>query len=154
MTGVQTCALPIYETVELAKCNGYGSQSGFVNALLRGYLREQDETRKLLADLKTSQPALGWSHPDWLVARWQKHFGAARTARLLEWNNTPPKTFARVNTLRTDATQLIKKWGEEKVDYDFKTFDWTGENLMFELKSHPPLASLASFQQGDRKSVV
>ena len=70
------------------------------------------------------------------------------SAKLLEWNNTPPKIFARVNTLRTDADQLIKKWSEEKVDYDFKTFDWTGENLMFELKSHPPLTSLGSFQQG------
>ena len=138
----------VHETVELAKRNGYGSQSGFVNAVLRGYLREQDETRKLLADLKISQPALGWSHPDWLVARWQKLWGAERTAESLEWNNTPPKTFARVNTLRTDATQLIKKWSEEKVDYDFKTFDWTGENLVFELKSHPPLALLGSFQQG------
>ena len=138
----------VHETVELAKRNGHGSQSGFINAVLRGYLREQEETRKLLAELKISQPALGWSHPDWLVARWQHHWGADRTAKLLEWNNTPPKIFARVNTLRTDADQLIKKWSEEKVDYDFKTFDWTGENLMFELKSHPPLTSLGSFQQG------
>jgi len=34
------------------------------------------------------------------------------------------------------------------VEYDFKTWDWTGENLVFELKSHPPLSSLASFRDG------
>ena len=28
------------------------------------------------------------------------------------------------------------------------TRDWTGENLVFELKSHPPLNSLASFRDG------
>ena len=50
--------------------------------------------------MKTTQPALGWSHPEWLVARWQKRWGAERTAQLLEWNNTPPKTFARVNALK------------------------------------------------------
>ena len=72
----------VHETVELAKHGGFGQQAGFINAILRGYLREFDETKKMLADLKISQPALGWSHPEWLVARWQKHFGAEKTARL------------------------------------------------------------------------
>ncbi len=138
----------VHETVELAKQGGFGPQAGFVNALLRGYLREAGETRKRLTDLRVSQPALGWSQPEWLVTRWQKRWGAEKTARLLEWNNTPPKTFARVNTLKTDAGQLVEQWRKENVEYDFKTCDWTGENLVFELKSHPPLGSLASFRSG------
>src|SRR5271156_4363255 len=120
----------VHETVELAKQNGFGPQAGFVNAILRGYLREADETKKILAELKISNPAIGFSHPQWLVEKWQKRFGAEKTAQLLEWNNTPPKTFARVNTLKTDAGKLIEKWREENVDYDFKTCDWTGENLV------------------------
>ena len=138
----------VHETVEQAKRSGYGHQAGFINAILRGYLREADEIRKILADMKTSQPALGWSHPEWLVEKWRKNFGDEKTRRLLEWNNTPPKTFARVNTLKTDATKLIERWREENVDYDFCTRDWTGENLAFELKSHPPLNSLPSFRAG------
>jgi 16S rRNA (cytosine967-C5)-methyltransferase len=181
----------VHETVELAKQNGFGSQAGFVNAVLRGYLREQDETQKLLAGLKTSQPALGWSHPEWLVARWQKRWGIEKTATLLEWNNTPPKTFARVNTLKfggvdgarlwsktqpqhvgqtgdigndraaaagaphtaapqkmADAGDLLTCWRGENVEYDFVRRDWLEENLVFELKSHPPLNSLASFRDG------
>ena len=54
---------------------------------------------KILADMKISQPALGWSHPEWLVEKWRARYGDDKTRRLLEWNNTPPKTFARVNTL-------------------------------------------------------
>ena len=157
----------VNETVELAKQNGFGAQAGFVNAVLRGYLREHDETKKLLAGLKISQPALGWSHPEWLVARWQKRWGIEKTASLLEWNNTPPKTFARVNTLKTDAGKLLEKWRDENVEYDFVRRDFFGradpalrdqdarqrvptdfENLVFELKSHPPLSSLASFRDG------
>jgi 16S rRNA (cytosine967-C5)-methyltransferase len=165
----------VHETVELAKCDGFGAQAGFVNAILRGYLREAGETKKLLAELKTTQPAIGWSHPEWLVARWQKCFGDERTLRLLEWNNTPPKTFARVNTLKSSSrrdelhesknldgsgtriarpsgkpfvTTLLEKWREENVEYDFVRRDWFEENLVFELKSHPPLARLESFQQG------
>jgi 16S rRNA (cytosine967-C5)-methyltransferase len=66
----------------------------------------------------------------------------------MQWNNTPPKTYARVNTLKADAGKLLAQWRDEDVAYDFFRRDWTGENLMFELKSHPPLARLASFQQG------
>ncbi|HEX7571066.1 MAG TPA: transcription antitermination factor NusB, partial [Verrucomicrobiae bacterium] len=90
----------VHETVEQAKRSGYVSQAGFINAILRAYLREFDEVKKILADMKISQPALGWSHPEWLVERWRKNFGDEKTRALLEWNNTPPKTFARVNTLK------------------------------------------------------
>jgi 16S rRNA (cytosine967-C5)-methyltransferase len=138
----------VHETVEQAKRSGYVSQSGFINAVLRAYLREFDEVKKILADMKISQPALGWSHPEWLVERWRKNFGDEKTRALLEWNNTPPKTFARVNTLKTDAAMLVERWREENVEYDFCTRDWTGENLAFELKSHPPLNSLGSFRAG------
>src|SRR5271154_440403 len=98
--------------------------------------------------MKISQPALGWSHPGWLVEKWQKRFGTEKTAQLLEWNNTPPKTFARVNALKTDAAKLIERWREENIEYDFIRRDWLQENLIFELKSHPPLNSLASFRDG------
>ena len=138
----------VNETVELAKRNGFGAQAGFLNAVLRGYLREADATRKLLADLKTTDPAIGFSHPEWLVARWQKRWGVEKTASLLEWNNTPPNIFARVNGLKTDAGKLLEKWRGENVEYDFVRRDWLEENLVFELKSHPPLNSLASFRDG------
>jgi 16S rRNA (cytosine967-C5)-methyltransferase len=164
----------VHETVELAKQNGFGSQAGFVNAVLRGYLRETEATQKLLGELKITQPALGWSHPEWLVARWQQRWGIEKTASLLEWNNTPPKTFARVNALKfrrgelsepqtsgiklgarvtrpsefKDAGDLLARWREENVEYDFVRRDWLEENLVFELKSHPPLHSLASFRNG------
>ncbi|MGC9944179.1 MAG: 16S rRNA (cytosine(967)-C(5))-methyltransferase RsmB [Verrucomicrobiota bacterium] len=151
----------VHETVEIAKRAGYGAQAGFINAVLRGFLREAEVTRALLAELKTNQPALGFSQPEWLVGRWRKQFGDEKTFQLLEWNNAPPKTFARVNplkfgkerpatpvTLDEAAALLLPRWREENVEYDFFTRDWTGQNLVFELKSHPPLASLPSFRDG------
>lgn len=140
----------VHETVELAKREGFGPKSGFINAILRGYLREFDATKKTLADLKISNPALGYSHPQWLVEKWQKRFGEEPTRQLLEWNNMSPKTFARVNTLKTDAGKLLEKWRAENVEYDFTRLNFLAdlENTVFELKSHPPLASLESFQNG------
>jgi 16S rRNA (cytosine967-C5)-methyltransferase len=138
----------VHETVELAKRNGFGPQAGFVNAILRGCLREMAEIRPSLAELKISQPADGWSHPEWLVNRWLQRWGAAPTTQLLQWNNTPPKTFARLNRLKTDASKLIAQWREENVEYDFVRPGPWPENQVFELKSHPPLGTLKSFVDG------
>jgi len=138
----------VHETVELAKRAGFEHQVGFLNAVLRGYLREADAIKKILADQKISQPALGYSHPEWLVEKWRKQFGDDHTRQLLEWNNRPPNTFARLNTLKTDAAKLADRWREENVTCDFVSRDWLGENVSFELISHPPLASLGSFRDG------
>jgi 16S rRNA (cytosine967-C5)-methyltransferase len=159
----------VHETVEQAKRSGFGPQSGFLNAVLRGYLREADETRRQLDALKTSQPALGYSHPEWLVTRWQTQFGPEQCRQLLEWNNTPPRTFARINPLQYGnpaaspdekrvrhgvpekilaVGDLLTFWRDEGVEYDFVTRDWIRAGLVFELKSHPPLAALESFQKG------
>jgi 16S rRNA (cytosine967-C5)-methyltransferase len=138
----------VNETVEQAKRLGFGPQAGFVNAFLRGYLREFDATRAELSGLGSSQPSLGFSHPEWLVARWLERWGVEPTSQLLTWNNTPPKTFARINTLKADPARLLVQWRDENVEYDFVRRDWFEENLVFELKVHPPLESLPSFQQG------
>jgi len=65
----------------------------------------------------------------------------------LDWNNTPPVTFARVNTLRTDAAKLTAQWNSEGVRFVARNWEWVGDGLVFQLESHPPLASLASFRQ-------
>lgn len=138
----------VHETVELARQFGYGPQAGFINAMLRGYTREKEATQQKLADLRVNDPARGWSHPVWLVDRWMERWGAEATQKLLEWDNTPPSNFARLNTTRTDAGRIIPQWRDELVEYDFFNRDWVEENLVFRLKNHPPLDFLKSFQQG------
>ena len=54
----------VHETVELAKQSGLHSQSGFVNAILRGYLREVDVTKQKLAALRSTAHHLGYSHQE------------------------------------------------------------------------------------------
>ena len=138
----------VHETVEAARHLGFGPQSGFINAVLRGYSRERDATKALLAELKLKEPAIAGSHPLWLWDRWVKNFGAEPTARLLEWNNSPPPTNARVNTLRATAAKLAARWLEEGVIAVPCAWDWTGDDLVFRLESHPSLAELPSFRDG------
>jgi 16S rRNA (cytosine967-C5)-methyltransferase len=138
----------VHATVELAKTLGLGPQAGFVNAVLRGYTRERVETEQLLVELKASNPALGHSHPEWLQQRWQARWGAEKTAQLMTLNNTPPPTFARVNSLKTDAARLAKQWEAEQVKFVARSWDWTGDSLVNQLEAHPALAALRSFKEG------
>jgi 16S rRNA (cytosine967-C5)-methyltransferase len=138
----------VNETVQLAKEFGLGPQAGFVNAVLRGWLRERDETRRALEALKLSQPALGYSHPEWLCERWRKRLGEDHLRQLLQWNNTPAVTYARVNTLKPASADVLMLWAKESVQCVPRQFDWAGNGLIYELNSHPPLASLTTFQHG------
>lgn len=138
----------VHETVEMAKRLGFGAQAGFVNAVLRGYLRERDQTEKLILELRQTQPALGYSHPDWLCALWTSRWGTESVRALLEWDNTPPPTYARRNTLKADVAALTAEWSKEELRYTPLRWDWIEVGHVFRLDAHPSLASLPSLQQG------
>ncbi len=139
----------VNETVQLARESGYAPQSGFINAVLRGCLREGEELARALDELRTTEPATGWSHPGWLVERWQAALtDPADLQALLEWNNTPPSVFARANLLRMEQGRLLELWRNENLAYDFRFYEWAGENMVFQLHAVPSLAQLPSFQQG------
>ena len=138
----------VNETVALARRLGFGPQSGFVNAVLRGYLRERQSTEAILEALKVNEPALGYSHPDWLFNRWNARWGRDTAIQLMRWNNQPPRTCARVNTLRTPAEELTAIWTQEGVAFEPISCEWLPEKLLFELRAHAPLAELSSFRNG------
>jgi 16S rRNA (cytosine967-C5)-methyltransferase len=138
----------VHESVQLAQELGFGPKSGFINALLRGCLREREPLERELAALKDREPHLGFSHPQWLCTRWEQRWGREKLRALLDWNNTPPPVFIRVNTLRTTAGKLAQLFETEGVLFTPKAFDWAPPDSVFELRSHPSLVSLPSFQQG------
>ncbi|MDD4102275.1 MAG: transcription antitermination factor NusB [Kiritimatiellae bacterium] len=79
----------VNESVEAAKIASQKT-AGLVNGVLRNLLRQRDA---VLADLAVQPIGIRLSHPDALVTRWLERFGAAETAALCEWNNTPAETF-------------------------------------------------------------
>jgi 16S rRNA (cytosine967-C5)-methyltransferase len=138
----------VHETVQLARDFGLGAKAGFVNAVLRGYLRDRTGTEQALRHLKKTKPAVGYSHPEWLIERWRRRWNEEEIRALLEWNNTPPPTYARRNSLRVTPEELKARWEEEGVQFVGREFDWAKNEVVFELKSHPPITSLPSFQKG------
>ena len=104
-------------TVELAKQNSLAGLSGFVNGLLRQYLRQvtppepTDERPPLpnfnIADqLLVTQIGVRHSYPDWIVQVWLEQFGGAETEQLCAWMNQPPPIDLRINTQRSDLASV------------------------------------------------
>jgi 16S rRNA (cytosine967-C5)-methyltransferase len=66
---------------------------GLVNAVLRKATGHQHKLAEETAELP---PDVRLSHPDWLFKRWKKHFGKSEAIALMEWDNQPAETFARI----------------------------------------------------------
>ena len=139
----------VNETVELAKMFGAEAQSGFINAVLRNCLREREALETALEELKTEQPAVAWSHPQWLYERWRQRWESWQVRALMEWNNQPPLTYARVNLPRANIDTLRMQWDRENVEAVLiPNPGWLGGSLVYQLRNHPPLTSLPSFTGG------
>ena len=107
-------------------------RAGFLNAVLRGYVRQHQTTLAQLKDLKQKRPRhRRYSHPAWLVERWLSRWGREKTAQLLEWDNSPPPTFARLNLLQKTAAAALIPPVAVRADIVFKPreWDWTGKRL-------------------------
>lgn len=83
----------VHETVECGKT----SVRGLINAVLR---RATVARKRLLDDVAELPPPVAHSHPDWLFNRWRLAFGKQNAIALMEWDNQPAETFARINPLR------------------------------------------------------
>ncbi|ARV59719.1 16S rRNA (cytosine(967)-C(5))-methyltransferase [Nostocales cyanobacterium HT-58-2] len=102
-------------TVQLARDNGFSGLTGFVNGLLRQYIRQVREVREKMtpeADplkLPTNpEERLGilYSFPDWIIQVWVEQFGLAETEQLCSWMNQTPVIDLRVNSLRTSIEEV------------------------------------------------
>ncbi|MEH2067560.1 MAG: 16S rRNA (cytosine(967)-C(5))-methyltransferase [Nostoc sp.] len=110
-------------TVQLAKENGFSGLTGFVNGLLRQYLRKAGEQggrgaggENTLLSLHTDPlqlpenpvERLGILHsfPDWIIQVWLEQLGLVETEQLCEWMNQSPTIDLRINPLRTSIEQV------------------------------------------------
>lgn len=98
----------VNSTVDLAKKNGFSGLTGFVNGLLRQYIREGPHSTDPLHLPENPVERLGvlHSYPNWIVELWLEQLGMAETEQLCEWMNQSPAIDLRVNPLRTNIDQV------------------------------------------------
>ena len=91
------------------------SAAAFINGILREFLRRREPGERVKGQKADFSPAI-ISHPEWMVERWVKRFGADGAKKLCEFNNTIPPNTIRVNTNKISSEQLLKLLKESKID--------------------------------------
>ena len=104
----------VHESVEAARVLDAPRAAGFVNGVLRAYLRTRDRIalpprpeagatrRQQLAYLSVTL-----SHPRWLVARWLDRYGFDETEAWCRFNNASPDLTVRARGPEANAASLI-----------------------------------------------
>ncbi|MFM7365475.1 MAG: 16S rRNA (cytosine(967)-C(5))-methyltransferase [Cuspidothrix sp.] len=95
-------------TVELAKENGFPGLTGFVNGLLRQYLRLAQKSSEPLKLPENPVEKLGILHsfPNWIIEVWLSQLGWEETERLCVWMNQNPTIDLRINILRSAIAEV------------------------------------------------
>lgn len=100
----------VNETVKLAQ----QKQKGFINALLRGFLR--DGCKIDYGSLEgAARLSVEYSCPKWLVKMWLKRFGEKDTLEILRSSFGRPPLYVKVNTLKCTAEELIAELKKDKI---------------------------------------
>lgn len=133
------------QSVELAKKYGHKGTVGFVNGVLRNFIRQPEKTVYPAMDKNPVQAiALEYFHPEWLVQRWIKEFGKGGALELCQFNNESPPLVMRANTIKANRLELINQLAAEGAVV-------TESKLVPEgviCTSHPALNSMTSLREG------
>ena len=103
------------DAVRLARSFGKSSASGFVNGILRGFLRNRYPlpTGNSISALSTR-----YSHPQWLVKRYVTRYGAKASKKIMKRNNQAPDSFIRINTGRISVEDFCRRLESEGIPFD------------------------------------
>lgn len=98
----------IHESVELVKRARKRSAAPFVNAVLRK-LSNHPLCPPVSPVVNPQSLAANWSHPLWLVERWNEAYGITVAQAICEQDQSIPKTTIRLRTLEAEASLQSEK---------------------------------------------
>ena len=106
----------VNEAVEVAKMHGGRKNAGFVNGVLRSFLRyEHRNEASVTNDEPVKSIAVEYSHPEWLVQRWCEEFGVEPAQELMRANNDNAPLVLRVNTIKCSRDELLQRFSDAGV---------------------------------------
>ena len=105
----------VNESVNLAKRYGHSSSSNFVNAILRKIEKnDYEEFFKIKDDIERISKTT--SMPKWIVEELMKNNDEKEVEQICKNSNIKPKVTIRVNTLKINKQELIKKLREKNIE--------------------------------------
>jgi 16S rRNA (cytosine967-C5)-methyltransferase len=109
---------------------GAKRQRPIINAMLRAATRRRSELR---ASANTQPLFVRMSHPQFLVERWQQHFGVEHAEALCKWNNLPAPVYCRINRLVINRDEFLRLYSGARPltrDFEFVEFDSLPTNAL------------------------
>ncbi len=103
----------VNESVKLSKKAKCGFASGLINSVLRKISVNEVELPK--TENKVYNLSVAYSCPEPLVAQFIDDYGYTYTENILKASVGSVPTFVRINTLKTNAEELIKKLEKENI---------------------------------------
>lgn len=104
----------VNEGVALTKLLGVTSASGFVNAILRSFLRDDKKFPECKGN-RLRKWEIRYSCPEWLIKILLETYGEEDTVSFLESSLGRQSLYARVNTTKITAHALIEKLNQEGI---------------------------------------
>ncbi len=135
----------VNETVNLSKKVGAYKSSGFINAVLRNFVRSELKYNLPDESDKIRFLSIKYSCPDYLVTMWIEQYGEENTINILEGLDSRPPLTIRVNTLKTTKSELIKKLESENVKVSDVQFLPNALNI----ENTGSIEELESFKNGE-----
>ena len=106
----------VNEAVELTKSLRGRNAAGFVNGVLRSFLRTPGNDQQIQTDGSVPALSVQHSHPEWLVRRWLNEFGAGAAPALMRANNEKPLLVLRANILRISRGELLDRFRSSRIE--------------------------------------
>ena len=129
----------VSEAVDLARKGSKNPRSaGLVNGVLRSLVRQKDSLEP------PEDPAVRYSHPQWLADLFTRRLGREEAAALMAANNGEPPTCAQVNTTRATVEEVTDSLRAEGVEV--QPHPWLPNCLL--LSHTGSLEELAAFREG------
>jgi len=133
----------VNESVKLCKRLKCFSAQGFVNGLLRNFIRGGKRISYLGLEPERML-SIEYSCPEWLTLKLLNEYGTDFTIKALKASIGKPPVYARVNTLKTTSEKLIAELSRHKV----KAKPFLGLDNCIKLEKTGDLEKLLPFKQG------
>ncbi|MBQ4105446.1 MAG: 16S rRNA (cytosine(967)-C(5))-methyltransferase RsmB [Clostridia bacterium] len=135
----------VNESVILAKKKKLFKSSGYINGILRSFIREDCKFKLPPETDKVKHLSVKFSCPEYLVSLWLESYGEEVTLSILSSLCGRPPLTVRVNNLLTDSDSLIENLSAEGVTAEKHSFC---ENVLI-LKHSGAVDSLESYKLGE-----
>lgn len=106
----------VFESVKLAKRRNNPALGGYVNGVLRSFLRDNKQIPVFEDELKDL--SVKYSCPEWLIDKWNKEYGSDLMMDMLESSIGVPPVTARLNILKKSPVEIIEDMKESGIELE------------------------------------